>query len=41
MNGGTGTVDRTTRLIPELHGQELSSGAGLAHPSRRGRTKCP
>jgi hypothetical protein len=28
MSGGTGTVDRTTRLIPELHGHELSSGAG-------------
>ena len=33
MNGGTGTVDRTARLIPELHGQEPSSGVGPAHPS--------
>lgn len=33
MNGGIGTVDRTTRLIPELHGQEPSSGAGPAHTS--------
>lgn len=40
MNGGTGAVDRTTRLIPELHGREPSSGAGLAHPSHWERTKC-